>query len=82
MHSRGGGGAQQIFIYYLQSKRLSRVTLIVYLDTVQTRQKVAQTFASEIGNPSQPDSIHNWYQNNKPKKSKEGECAGAGSKTW
>jgi len=45
------------------------------LDTVENRQKVAQTFDSESGTSSQPDSIHNWYRNNKPKKSLiEGGC--------
>ena len=48
------------------------------LDTIEKRQRVAQTFAIESGNPSQADSIHNWYRNNKSKKSKEGECAGTG----
>ena len=43
------------------------------LDTIDKRQRVAQTFATESGNPSQADSIHNWYRNNKTKKSKEGE---------
>jgi hypothetical protein len=51
------------------------------LDTVEKSQRAAQTCASESGNPSQAESILNWYRNNKPTKSKEGECAGTGLKT-